>query len=270
MIPNKCYTEEFEITSHDVDINNNIKPTNMLQYLQETGNHHMRDRKPTYYDLLEDGKSFVVSRFAIEYLEPIRMYDKLKVSTWRNKEKGVTFYRSFQAEVDGKLVVKAFSEWAVVNIKEGGLWKSAEVNLQNYEMGEPINLSIPIKFRFPKDIDWELVSEEKIMYTSVDCNLHLNNTYYQNLMWNQIPNVEKKVMVASSIRFMKEAKLNSKVKVYIKNQKDVEKRILDNEKEEVETYYFLTMIGEEKNAEGIIVCKNIENEFSYIPYKSNI
>ncbi len=56
------YTEKYKVTSHDVDVNNNMKPSLVLRYMQETANHQMRDRKPSYYDLFFAGKSFIITR----------------------------------------------------------------------------------------------------------------------------------------------------------------------------------------------------------------
>ena len=50
------YSEHYEVTCHDVDQNNHIKPTNLVRYMQETANHQMRDRKPSYYDLFLTAK----------------------------------------------------------------------------------------------------------------------------------------------------------------------------------------------------------------------
>ena len=75
------YSEKYTITSFDVDINNNMRPTSLINYLQETANHQMRDRKPSYYDFFREGKSFVVTRMSIEVLEQIGQYEEVEVRT---------------------------------------------------------------------------------------------------------------------------------------------------------------------------------------------
>ncbi len=84
------YTEKYKVTSHDVDVNNNMKPSLVLRYMQETANHQMRDRKPSYYDLFFAGKSFIITRITIEIYEQIHQYDEIEVATWRCPEKGAT------------------------------------------------------------------------------------------------------------------------------------------------------------------------------------
>lgn len=265
MIDNPCYTEEYIVTSHNVDTNSNLKPTDLVQYMQETGNHHMRDRKPTYIDLLKEGKSFVVSRLTVEVIKSINNYETIKVHTWRAKEKGATFYRSFLVENNGEVVAKGFSEWAVPDRFKGGLCKASEINMESYELGPEINTILPTRFRFPKGIDWKQVDRYKVRYTSCDYNMHLNNSYYQDMMWNQIPEVENKRMVASSIRFKKEAMVGSEIDVYMVNQKDVEAPIinLEEDQKDYEVYYFITKIGEEKNSEGIVIATKADDKYKF-------
>ena len=100
------YSEKYTVTSHNVDVNDNLRPTMVAQFMQETANHHMRDRKPSYYDLFAVGKSFIVTRMAIEIYEQIHQYDNIEVKTWRCPEKAATFIRCFLIERDGKVCAR--------------------------------------------------------------------------------------------------------------------------------------------------------------------
>ena len=77
-----AYTAEYEVTSHDVDLNNHIEPTYLIRYLQETGNHQMRDRKPSYFELLDEGKTLVLIRISVEIEKQLHQYDRFTVRTW--------------------------------------------------------------------------------------------------------------------------------------------------------------------------------------------
>lgn len=242
------YEEEYKTTSHDVDINNNIKPSLILRYMQETGNHQMRDRRPSYAELFAEGKSFILTRVAYEIYDEINQYDNIKVKTWRCQEKGATFIRCFCLERSGKVMSKAYSEWAVANHKTGRLSRADEIDISNYETDEPVKLSIPIKFRFPKDIEFEEVGKSKVMLTEVDMNRHMNNTYYPDKLWNYIPDVLNKKVTSVNIRYRKEAPLWAEVTVAMA-QIDKEK-YFDARAEEV--YCFKTFVDGKVNTESII------------------
>ena len=132
------YEEKYTINSFDVDENNNIRPTNLINYLQETADNHMRDRKPSYYDLFYEGKAFVVIRMSVEIYKQIHGYDKVKVRTWVLPAKGATFPRCYEILRKGQVIAAAYSEWAVGNRHTGKLCRAYYVNLWNYDMDEPL------------------------------------------------------------------------------------------------------------------------------------
>lgn len=233
------YSEKYTVTSHNVDVNDNLRPTMVAQFMQETANHHMRDRKPSYYDLFAVGKSFIVTRMAIETYEQIHQYDNIEVKTWRCPEKAATFIRCFLIERDGKVCARAYTEWAVANRNTGKLCRAGEVDISNYETGEPLEMSIPVRFRFPKDTTWERVGTKRVMYSDVDMNMHMNNTRYLDMLWNYIPEITGRKVTSMSIRYMAEAPINEDIEIYMAPG-DAAGR-----------WYFKTEVGGRTNIEAI-------------------
>ncbi len=240
------YTENYEITCHDVDVNNNIKPSLILRYMQETANHHMRDRKPSYTELFSEGKSFILTRITIEIYAQLHQFDKIQVQTWRCPEKGATFIRCYEISRGGEIIARAYSVWAVANRRTGKLCKASEVDISNYETEEPLELRLPTRFRLPKDLAMEKAGEKTVFYSDVDMNVHMNNTQYPNMLWNFIPDVMEKEVTSVNIRFMKEAPLGSQLEIYM--AKTAEPMPEDERAEE--TYCFMSKINGEVNVEA--------------------
>lgn len=247
------YNEIFKITSHDVDTNNNMTPSDVAKIMQETANHQMRDRKPTYYELMDEGKSFIVTRMLIEFIEPVNMYDEVRAHTWRCKEKAATFIRCFALEKDGKIMARGYSQWAVANRNTGGLCKASEIDMSHYETDEPYEMNTPIRFRLDKSLDFKHVGTKKVLYSDVDLNFHMNNTFYQNMIWNYIPDIDKKRVTSTNIRFMAEAKLGADIEIYMVKADEV----LDDGYESDETFYFYTKVNGRTNIEARINTKNL-------------
>ncbi len=241
------FTEEYEITSHDIDVNNNVTPSLIIRYMQETANHQMRDRKPTYLDLFTKGFSFVITRMTVEIYEQLHQYDHIKVSTWSCEEKGATFIRCYEITRDEEVIAKAYSAWAVHNFNTGKLAKTSEVDLSNYEKDAAYKMSLPTRVRLPKDIEYRKVGEKEVLYSDVDMNLHMNNTNYPNMLWNYIPDVQNKKVTSINLRFKKEAALGCKVDIYMGKLPEPVKE--DSLAEE--TYCFASKIGEDVNVEAI-------------------
>ena len=258
------YYDRYEVSSHDVDINNNIRPSIVARIMQETANHHMRDRKPSYYDLFFSGKSFIVTRMAIEMLDDINQYDDLESHTWRCPEKAATFIRCFVLTRDGKPVAKAYSEWAVANRHTGKLCRAKEVDISNYETDEPIEVNNPVKFRFPKGLEFEYCGIKKVMYSDVDMNMHMNNTYYEDMLWNYIPDVQDKKMTSFSLRFMAEAPFEGEIEIYRAKAEETVSDTLGAE----ETYYFYSKVDGRTNIEAVVSAKKAEKQILEIQGES--
>lgn len=241
------YIEKYEVTCHDVDENNNIRPTQLMRYMQETANHQMRDRKPSYYDLFFEGKAFVITRMSIEIYEQLNQYDHIEVGTWRCQDKGATFPRCYNIRREDKIVAQAYSEWAVPNRITGKLSRSNEIDISGYETDDALNLHIPRRFRFPKDLDFAKVGDKHVFYSDVDMNRHLTNTEYGNMVWNYIPDIIDKEVTSINLRFMKEAPLGSDIEIFMAEPE----LSFGSDKRAQELYAFKTTINGETNLEAI-------------------
>lgn len=208
------YTENYTVTSHDVDIRNHLRPSLLQRYLMETADHQMRDRKPSYGEFFSQGKAFILTRISIEVFKQIQKYDEIQVETWRCPEKGATFIRCFTVLCRGELMAKGYSVWAVVNHQTGKLYRASEVDLSNYETEQPHEMQLPERFRLPKDVPFVCAGEKTVFYSDVDINLHMNNTHYADMLWNFIPEVWEKEITSVNLRFLKEAPLGANVEVY--------------------------------------------------------
>jgi len=242
------YIEKYEVTCHDVDENNNIRPTQLIRYMQETANHQMRDRKPSYYDLFFEGKSFIVTRISVEIYKQLNQYDHIEAGTWRCPDKGATFPRCYQISRNGEIVVKAYSEWAVANRNTGKLCRSNEIDITGYETADAWELDVPRRFHFPKDLEFTKVDDRHVLYSDVDMNRHVTNTQYANMIWNYIPGIIDKEVTSINIRFMKEAPLGSDIEIFMaKPELELGK---DSRAEEL--YAFETKVNGQTNIEALM------------------
>lgn len=250
------YTECYEVTCHDVDVNNNIKPSLVLRYMQETANHQMRDRKPSYYDLFSEGKSFIVTRVTIEIYAQLHQFDKIEVDTWNCPAKGVTFLRCYEIRRGEKVAARAYSAWAVTDHATGRLCKVSDVDISNYELEEPLTMTLPTRFRLPRDCQYVKTGTREIFFSDVDMNRHMNNTNYPDMLWNYIPDVMDKQVTSINLRFMKEAPLGAAVDIY----RTKLAAPLPQDAQAEETWCFYSLVNGEINVEAEIGMKRLEEK----------
>ena len=161
------YTKEFEVSSHDVDVNDHIKPSSLQRYMMETGMCQMRDRKPTYGELFHKDQAFILTRVTIEVFHQIRQFQAIRVQTWNCPAKGVTFNRCFEVYCGDVLMARAHTVWAVASPSTGKLWKSSEVDISNYEAEEALDMTLPTRLRFPKDLTFTPIGTKKVLFGEV-------------------------------------------------------------------------------------------------------
>lgn len=249
------YTEHYAVSSHDVDVNNNIRPSMVLRFMQETANHQMRDNKPSYYDLFFSGKSFVITRISIEIYEQLHQYDEIDVRCWVCEGKAATYVRCYQIYRDDTLCAQAYSEWALTDIHSGRLIRTSEIDFSKYEAGKKLELDLPRRFHVPGDLEMKRLGNERVRYSTVDLNGHMNNTYYPDMLWNCIPDIEQKMVTSMNIRFIHEALLNSEIEVF---GAETERSFAKDPRAE-QVYVMRSQIGERKNVEMIFGLKTLEH-----------
>ena len=239
------YTEHFEVRCHEIDENNHILPSHLCRLMQETANHQMRDRKPSYYDFFFEGKAFIVTRMCIQIYEQLQQYDQVEARTWRCEAKAATLPRCYDVVKDGKIVAEAYSEWAVPNRVTGKLSRASEIDLSTYEKDDVLDLDLPKRFRFPKETDFQCVGTHHVRYSDCDMNRHMNNSNYIDILWNYVPEVWNKEVTSVNIRFMKEAPLDADIEIYIARL-DL---AMGNDPYAEELYGFLSKVDGEINVE---------------------
>ena len=207
------YIKEFEVSSHDVDINDHIKPSSLQRYMMETGMCQMRDRKPTYGELFHKDQAFILTRVTIEIFHQIKQFKPIKVQTWNCPAKGVTFTRCFEVFCKDRLMARAHTVWAVASPTTGKLWKSSEVDISNYESEAALDMTLPTRLRMPKDLELESIGTKTVLFGEVDMNMHMNNAHYSDMFCDYIPELVGRRLAGFSISYANEARLNEKFDV---------------------------------------------------------
>lgn len=249
------FKTHYNIRSYEVDLHGALKPMQLMQLLQESGDRQMREEAVAYDELYtKEHKSFVVSRMNIEVFRPVEKYSDVNVETWIVPGKGANFPRGYEMYKDGQLVAKAICNWALVDTITGKLIASKDYDMGSYSMDEAPELSIPRRFRIPKELNFQEVERSKVTVSMIDINMHMNNTVYASKLYDNIPDVEKYFVTSINLRYVHEAPLGSEFKVY--RSEAVEQRDMDPRAEKV--IYFYTEAAGELNLEAAVGLKKVK------------
>ncbi|MBQ7907067.1 MAG: hypothetical protein IJ309_03735 [Clostridia bacterium] len=210
------WQENYEVRYHDTNASEVVGISNIFKFLQETAMRQMRDCKPSYQELLNEGKALILSSIRVECYRPIYPYEQITVKSWAgNNNRGFTTQRSYQIFNDEELLCEALSAWALVSTTDKRLLKISEADLSNYEGEEPLTLEGPLRVRIPNEVKMTLVGEYTVRYTDTDINGHMNNTYYPDMIYNCIPKPGSKFVKSLAISYANEAKIGDNLKIYM-------------------------------------------------------
>lgn len=210
----KIYSEENRIGTYSCDRNRMAKLSGILQLTQEAGRMQMLSEKPSYDDLQAEGKALMLSRLDLIIHETIYFDQPLRVYSWPCESVRATWPRGYAIDRDGKRIVEAATQWALVDMESRKVLKADEVDFSNYYMGEYKEL-YKSKFRMPRDITLKEAGKYTVSYSDLDYNGHMNNTYYADLLCDHIPELAEGTHRVRSFRvhYSKEASLGETLTV---------------------------------------------------------
>jgi len=93
------YDKTFGIRSYEVDLTGNVRPTALLNYLQEAAGDHARRLGIAVRDLLPRGLTWVLSRTHLKLLGTAVSREEVHVRTWPSTREGRFTCREFELTV---------------------------------------------------------------------------------------------------------------------------------------------------------------------------
>ena len=210
------FVANYIVSSHDLAHNNRVRPSALMRYMMETANRNMATQKPSYGELLSRGYAFVVSRTHLQITGDLRAYDEIQVETWAVPEQGASFDRCYRILRDGDVMAEAYSVFGLLNVNTGTLCRVGEVELDYYH-DEPLALST--RFQLPKTAT-RMVGKRTIRYSDIDCNGHMNNTNYLDMLCDYIPDIDDVQVTDVYIRYQNEAPLGAEVTLWCNEEEN--------------------------------------------------
>ena len=216
------FTKNYTVRWHDTDANRNVRPSKIVEYMQETANIQCEHSGLPLDKLRDDsGLGFILGALSLRIDEPIHAYDEIEVCTWCKPARGYIFNRYFEISRNGKTVARAASTWVLVNVEQKTLVRTSPDDAMHthFYYDEPIAAEdLPKKARITKDTRLERVGTRRVVYSDIDYNMHMNNTHYPDMICDflsEMTESERPSTVSSlSLSYLKEAALGDTLTVY--------------------------------------------------------
>ena len=206
---------------HDTDANRNVRPSKIVEYMQETANRQCEASGLPLEKLRDEkGLAFILGALSFNSYKPLHAYDEIEVRTWCKEAKSYIFQRFFEIVRDGEKVAEAASTWVLIDLE-----KKAMVRADNYDfLQDKFFYDAPVdpekllkKARISKEIEMREVGKRKISYSDIDYNMHMNNTHYPDMICDflgEMTDAERNWRVAAmSLSYIKESHLGATLTV---------------------------------------------------------
>ncbi|MBQ7392305.1 MAG: hypothetical protein IJV73_06420 [Clostridia bacterium] len=209
------FTQHYTVKWHDTDANRQVRPSALVTYLQETANEHLIHLGISLDELRDRyGLAFILGNISVRSYEPLFSGDDIEVETWTYGERGFRHNRCFRLLRDGKTVVEATSQWALIKLADGSLVKVEDMPYR-VEPEESIALpDLPSRLKMPPLSEMEFAGERRIVYSDIDYNGHMNNTRYPDMFCDFVPEMRENRMTGIVLSYRREAAFGHTLRVF--------------------------------------------------------
>lgn len=214
------YSETFETNVHMTDAGGNCRASEILRLMQEAANRQLEHRGPTMAELRAQGRAFILSRISVDIHRTVAAYEHLDSVSWPcSTSRGASFDRCYRlVDEKGAAAAQASSQWALLDVESRRLIRYENSGV-DYADDDQTQVTIPLRFRIPKDAELIEVGRKEILYSDADKNMHMNNTHYPDVYCDRLP-MEGMRVSAFAIAFLREAPLGDTITVFRTKEPD--------------------------------------------------
>ena len=229
------FSKNYTTKWHDTDACGIVRPSRLVEYMQETANlqcrHDHMDLNTLFFD---QGLGFLLSRSQISVTAPLYAYEDIEVRTWclPSPVRSLSFLRCFAILRQEKIIAEALTTWALMDVRNQKLIRVNDFH-GDFPMGDPIDETrLPKKVRIGSSLEMPLVGHRSVVYSDLDFNHHMNNTRYPDMLCDFIPDMNKKFVSSMSLAYLHEASFGDNIAIH---------RLNGGENEQADSYLFKTI-----------------------------
>jgi len=174
------YVSRHVVACYEADANQNLKPTAMLDWMQEVAGQDASRLGFGYDELKDSGAAWVLSRTHVRFLNYPKWRDVVSLNTWHKGALRVLYLRDFLLTDDeGKTLVEATTSWLIIDtksrrmIREPNLVANPETCVFENAIEQPAD-----KIVVPLDVELDFCGSHKVVWSDIDTMGHVNNVRY--------------------------------------------------------------------------------------------
>ena len=221
------FTYKIKTNWHDTDANRCVRPSKILEYMQETANRQCEcSGLPLERLRDEKGLAFILGALSMNIYKPLHAYEEIEVNTWCKEAKGYIFMRYFEIIRGGEKIAEAASTWVIIDLNTKSMVRSSVYDFLDgcFYYDEPVDPEALLpKARIAKDTPLLEVGKRKIRYSDIDYNMHMNNTHYPDMLCDYLEEMtqnEPYYVSQMSLSYLKESPLGATLTITRGNMRE--------------------------------------------------
>ncbi len=173
----KTFSKDYTITCYEADANQLMRPTAMLDLMQEAANVNASTLGFGYDEMINSNIAWVLSRTHVKFINTPKWRQEVNLKTWHKGVSKLFYLRDFiLSDKEGNPMVLATTSWLIIDMNTRRLVRNNDLALSDTAMDA---IATPAdKVVIPVDIEPELVRKHPITWSEIDTNGHVNNVKY--------------------------------------------------------------------------------------------
>ena len=175
----ETYSKDFTITCYEADANQRLRPTALLDMMQEAAGVNATTLGFGYDELKETNTAWVLSRMHVKFDHMPMWRENVTLKTWHKGISKLFYLRDFiMNDKDGNRIIAATTSWLIIDMNTRRLVRNAALSniadgAEGHAIEEPAD-----KVVLPLDIEPEYTYKHKVKWSEIDSNGHVNNVKY--------------------------------------------------------------------------------------------
>ena len=173
----KTFSKDYTITCYEADANQLMRPTAMLDLMQEAANINASTLGFGYDEMMNSNIAWVLSRIHVKFNNTPKWRDEVNLKTWHKGVSKLFYLRDFiLSDKEGNPMVLATTSWLIIDMNTRRLVRNSDLALSDtaiHAIETPAD-----KVVVPVDIEPELVRKHPVTWSEIDTNGHVNNVKY--------------------------------------------------------------------------------------------
>ena len=173
------YSKESIVTCYEADANELLRPTAMLDMMQEAANVDATRLGFGFDNMIATNTAWVLSRLHLKVNSYPKWRDAIKLYTWHKGAFKLFYLSDFSLkDAGGNSLIDATTSWLIIDLNTRRLSRNSELADENTCIKEDAISEPADKITIPQGAEFESAGTHKVVWSDIDTNNHVNNVKY--------------------------------------------------------------------------------------------